>query len=158
MSGATSASFVYDGDGNRVKSVMGGVTTYYVGAHFEWTGSTSTMVKYYYADGQRVAMRTGNPGTVYFLFGDHLGSTAKTYNATTGATTELRYHPWGGTRYTSGATPTSFQFTGQRNDATGLYFYNARYYDPSLGRFLQADSLVLHSRYYPANGATGSAR
>jgi len=29
--------FVYDGDGHRVKSVLGGVTTYYVGAHFEWT-------------------------------------------------------------------------------------------------------------------------
>jgi len=42
-----------DGDGNRVKSVLNGVTTGYVGAHFEWTGSTSTMVKYYYAGGQR---------------------------------------------------------------------------------------------------------
>ena len=32
---------------------MGGVTTYYVGNHFEWTGSTSTMIKYDYAGGQR---------------------------------------------------------------------------------------------------------
>jgi len=53
VSGATSATFVYDGDGNRVKSVMGGVTTYSVGNHFEWTGSTTSMVKYYYAGGQR---------------------------------------------------------------------------------------------------------
>ena len=43
----------YDGDGNRVKSVLNGMTTYYAGNHFEWTGSTSTMVKYYYAGGQR---------------------------------------------------------------------------------------------------------
>ncbi|HOU12682.1 MAG TPA: hypothetical protein PKZ84_06165 [Anaerolineae bacterium] len=47
----TIATFVYDGDGNRVKSVLNGVTTYYVGNTFEWTGSTSTMVKYDYADG-----------------------------------------------------------------------------------------------------------
>ncbi len=37
MRGATSASFVYDGDGNRVKSVLNGVTNYDVGSHFEWT-------------------------------------------------------------------------------------------------------------------------
>jgi RHS repeat-associated protein len=34
-------------------------------------------------------------------------------------------------------------FTGQREDATiGLYFYNARYYDPVIGRFTQADTIV----------------
>jgi RHS repeat-associated protein len=56
---------------------------------------------------------------------------------------ELRYYAYGETRYTSGSTPTSYRFTGQREDATiGLYFYNARYYDASLGRFVQADSIV----------------
>ncbi|MCX7683008.1 MAG: hypothetical protein N2508_13760 [Anaerolineae bacterium] len=56
---------------------------------------------------------------------------------------ELRYKAWGETRYTWGTTPTAYRFTGQREDATiGLYFYNARYYDPVLGRFLQPDSLV----------------
>jgi len=46
-------------------------------------------------------------------------------------------------RYTSGTTPTSYRFTGQRKDATiGLYFYNSRYYDPLLGRFIQADTIV----------------
>ena len=39
--------------------------------------------------------------------------------------------------------PTSYRFTGQRKDATiGLYFYNSRYYDPLLGRFTQADTIV----------------
>jgi RHS repeat-associated protein len=37
----------------------------------------------------------------------------------------------------------AWRFTGQREDATiGLYFYNARYYDPKLGRFIQADTIV----------------
>jgi len=41
------------------------------------------------------------------------------------------------------ATPTTWRFTGQREDATiGLYFYNARYLDPQLGRFTQADTIV----------------
>ena len=39
--------------------------------------------------------------------------------------------------------PTSYRYTGQRLDAdTGLYFYNARYYDPALGRFTQPDTIV----------------
>ncbi len=38
---------------------------------------------------------------------------------------------------------TSYQFTSQRNEtALGLYFYNARWYDPALGRFTRADTLV----------------
>ena len=32
---------------------------------------------------------------------------------------------------------------GQRYDhAIGLYLYNARYYDPALGRFIQPDTIV----------------
>ncbi|HQE93675.1 MAG TPA: hypothetical protein PLH19_12620 [Anaerolineae bacterium] len=46
------------------KVLLNGVTTYCVGAHFEWTGSTGTVIKYYYAGSQRVAMRKGNPGTL----------------------------------------------------------------------------------------------
>ena len=66
----------------------------------------------------------------------------------------MRYHPWGGTRYTYGTTPTDRQFTGQINDVEiGLYFYNARYYDPALGRFIQADSIVPGA----ASGSGGGA-
>jgi RHS repeat-associated protein len=53
------------------------------------------------------------------------------------------YLPFGGTRWESGATPTDFQFTGQRQEAGfGLYDYHARYYDPLLGRFVSADAVV----------------
>jgi RHS repeat-associated protein len=56
---------------------------------------------------------------------------------------ELRYKAFGETRYTFGTTPTSFAFTGQRQESgLGLYFYNARWYDPALGRFIQADTVV----------------
>lgn len=83
VSGGASASFVYDGDGNHVKGTVGATTTSYVRSHFEWTGSTSTMVKYYYHGGKRVAMRVG-ASTWYFLLTEHLGSTART--ATTSGT------------------------------------------------------------------------
>jgi len=39
--------------------------------------------------------------------------------------------------------PTDRRFTGQRREAgLGLYDYGARYYDPALGRFIQADTMV----------------
>lgn len=39
-----------------------------------------------------------------------------------------------------------FQYTGRELDSeTGLYFYRARYYDPTTGRFLREDPLGLNS-------------
>ncbi len=56
---------------------------------------------------------------------------------------EIRYYPWGTERYTSGTTPTTFHFTGQRLESTiGLYYYGARWYDPAAGRFVQADTVI----------------
>jgi len=142
VSGGASASFVYDGDGNRVKATLGVSTTVYVGDYFEWKGSTSNMVKYYYANGQRVAMREGSD-TLHYLLTDHLGSTAITADSNGARVAELRYKAWGENRYTDGTTPTTYRFTGQRLDeSTGLMYYGARYYDAALGRFVQADTIV----------------
>jgi RHS repeat-associated protein len=147
VSGAAAATFVYDGDGNRVKATFGATTTVYpstvlragVGAIYETSGST--VLKYYYAGGVRIAMRTG--GQIYYLLSDHLGSTNVTANSSGAQISKLLYKPWGETRFTSGTTPTTWRFTGQREDATiGLYFYNARYLDPQLGRFTQPDTIV----------------
>jgi len=86
-----------------------------------------------------VALRSG--GTLYWLLNDHLGSTAVTLSGTT-EMGEVRYRAFGATRFTSGTTPTSYRFTGQREEAAlGLYFYNARWYDPALGHFLWPDPL-----------------
>ena len=85
--------------------------------------------------------------TVYYLLGDHLGSTAVTVNSGGGWNGEVRYKAFGETRYNSGSTPTTYRYTGQRQESAlggldGLYFYNARWYDPALARFLSADTLV----------------
>ncbi|MBA3532810.1 MAG: RHS repeat-associated core domain-containing protein, partial [Ardenticatenales bacterium] len=96
--------------------------------------------KYYYAGAQRIAQRT-NARTPVWTIGDHLGSTAFSVD-TLGTVSELRYKPWGETRYESGLTPTERRYTGQIQDSADMYFYNARYYDPTLGKFLQADTIV----------------
>jgi YD repeat-containing protein len=62
----TVSTFVYDGDGNRVRSVVTGTqgvsTTVYVGGYYEWRDG-ATARSYYYHGGQRVAMRDGGVTT-----------------------------------------------------------------------------------------------
>jgi RHS repeat-associated protein len=140
VSGAATASFGYDGDGKRVIGTEGGATTVYIGNYFEWHGVTEPAVKYYYAGGQRVAMRVGGNAATY-LMGDHLGSTSVAVDANGSNPAWQLYKAWGETR--AGSVPTKYQYTGQYNNTElGLYFYNARWYDPALGRFAQADSIV----------------
>ena len=112
------AMFVYDGDGNRVKSTINGVTTYFVGNYYEVVKTeTSTQVnKYYYAGSQRIAMC--QDGILSYLLTDHLGSTSLTTSDKGAVLSELRYMPWGEVRYSSGTTSTGYQYTGQYSDAT----------------------------------------
>ncbi len=134
------ATYVYDGDGKRVKATVGGVTTVYIGNYYERDNGT-TVRKYYYAGAVRVAMRTGV--NTFYLLNDHLTSTAITTNSSGVRQTELRYFAYGGTRYDAGSQMTLYRYTGQRVETgTGLYDYGARWYDPQIGRFLAADSIV----------------
>ena len=113
VSGSATASFGYDGDSQRVKGVEGGTTTVYIGNYFEWKGSTSTMVKYYYAGAERVAMRTGEANPLW-LMGDHLGSTSVAANYDGTLYTRQGYKAWGEKRFPAGISPlpTTFRYTG----------------------------------------------
>jgi RHS repeat-associated protein len=56
---------------------------------------------------------------------------------------EVRYSTFGEIRYQNGTLTTDYLYTGQRQEAEiGLYYYVARWYDPAIGRFIQADSVV----------------
>ena len=80
---------------------------------------------------------------MYYLFGDHLGSTALVTNSN--GLQRVRYKPWGGVRYTSGNAPADndYTYTGQRQDSyINLLWYGSRWYDPLLGQFISPDSIV----------------
>jgi RHS repeat-associated protein len=51
-------------------------------------------------------------------------------------------HALGDRRTPAALTGTTREYTGQQRDDTGLLFYNARYYDPVLGRFVSPDTIV----------------
>jgi RHS repeat-associated protein len=144
VTGTSSATsvFVYDGDGNRVKSTINTMTTAFIGNHTEWDVSSSSLTRYYYASSTRVAMRKNN--TVYYLLSDHLGSTSLTTDQNGQNPVKQYYLPWGEVRYTDGTLQTKYTYTGQYSNVTdfGLMYYNARYYDPLLSRFSSADTIV----------------
>jgi RHS repeat-associated protein len=53
------------------------------------------------------------------------------------------FDPWGTVRsFTPRISETDANDTGQTLDDTGLLFYNARYYDPGLARFISADPIA----------------
>ena len=137
-------------DGNRVRQVApDGTSTVYIGQWYEESQSMEVgpvvRTNYYYLGGQRVGLRqgvVGQAGTVYWLHADHLGSTSEVSTATASLSGRERYFPYGQVRYSSGTLPTTYNYTGQRLDGTGLLFYGARYYDPLIGRFTQPDTIV----------------
>ena len=89
--------------------------------------------------------------SVYFIHSDHLGSTSViTQNGQ--VISKKLYYPYGSSRnpISDIRNPISErQYTGQVSDEfdDGLYYYNARYYDPNLAKFTQADILSGNNRY-----------
>ncbi len=146
----TTDAFLYDGAGQRVAQqvTVGGsitTTTVYVGGMEEimTTSSGSTLTKYFGAPGLPTTMRVGTSGPLSYLASDGLGSVSEALDSSGGVTSEQLYSPYGTARYTTGFSPTSLGYTGQRADAsTGLDYYQARYYDPVAGQFASADNVA----------------
>ena len=132
----------YDLDGARVKKVSGTTTTYTFFAHYEEevTGAVTTTVSHYSFGGLRIAVKRGSD--LYHLHGDHLGSASLTTDGAGAATASRADYAYGADRSSSGDLQTDRTFTGQKSDASGLMYYNARYYDPALGTFISPDTLV----------------
>jgi RHS repeat-associated protein len=136
--GGVTTDFVYDGDGNRVKKTVGATTTIYVNKYYEKTGTEVT--SNYYLGGKLVAVKVGDD--VSYIHQDSLGSTSATSNTSGTQTSHVSYLPFGPINSITNPLPTDMQFTGQRLDNTGLYYYGARYYDPAIGRFISPDTVI----------------
>jgi len=141
IKGGVTSTFVYDGDGGRVQKTDSTGTTIYIGALYVCdNGSCSKMI---FAGGKRVAMKEVSGGAVSYYHPDHLGSTSVVTDSSGNSEQDLSYYPYGDTFLNVGTKDVRFKYTGkERDNDTGLYFYEARYYDPFLGRFISADTIV----------------
>ncbi|MGH7843422.1 MAG: RHS repeat-associated core domain-containing protein [Candidatus Binataceae bacterium] len=60
--------------------------------------------------------------------------------------TSYTYDPFGNVTLSGSSNANPYEFTGRKNDATGLHFYRARYYSPTYPRFIAQDPIGLRPR------------
>jgi len=152
-----SDSYLYDMDGVRQEKTVNGVThTYYTDGTKIIAEKVGDKVFEYYYDAQGV-IGFKYDGNVYYYKKNLLGDIDRIYDANKNLVAEYKYDAWGNHRiYTSGgiditenmsynnsvAKLNPFRYRGYYYDAeTGLYYLNSRYYDPSIGRFINADDI-----------------
>jgi RHS repeat-associated protein len=142
----TNATLAYDAEGRLRQSVIAAATV-------NLTYDGSDLVAEYDATGALQRRYVHGPGVdeplvVYegatttaksWLYKDHLGSVIGTADATGASTAIYSYGPYGEPNVLTGQR---FRYTGQQLiGGLGLYYYKARFYSPTLGRFLQTDPI-----------------
>jgi RHS repeat-associated protein len=142
ISGANNASFGYDPFGRRISKTLGATTTdlLYDGSNVvqeSVEGSVTADLLTSQRPDQLFARITGS-GTDSYLT-DRLGSTIALANGSAEVETSYSYDPFG--RATEAGEPSDnpFQFTGREDDGTGLQYNRARYYSPTMARFISQD-------------------
>ncbi len=121
-------------------------TTSYIGSYEEVSATSGTTVVTKYSQaGPATVENVG--GTYSYLAADAQGSVSVALSSGGVVTASQLFAPYGATRYSSGVMPTSYGFTGQRSDPSGLAYFHARYYDPTVGQFISADSVQGLNRY-----------
>ncbi|MEM9654395.1 MAG: RHS repeat-associated core domain-containing protein [Actinomycetota bacterium] len=142
INGTAAIGLLYGAGGERVRRAQSGTTSWYLGHTYEHDG-TAVMIHVDIA-GQRLGswIHDGNAAVVSTTAGDHLGSASVARSSSVAQT--QRYQPFGQVRGGGpNSLPTDHGYTGQRHDnASGLYYYEARYYDPVIGQFTQPDSVT----------------
>ncbi|MEU0520811.1 RHS repeat-associated core domain-containing protein, partial [Streptosporangium sp. NPDC006007] len=137
-------SMVYDADGDRlIRRDPDGSATLYLGAmELKLAAGTVQGTRYYTGpDGSTVAMRTTS-GVKWLASGLH-SSAQLAVDDTTGQISRERYLPYGQRRGVDDLPFTDRGFLGKiEDDSTGLTYLSARYYDPSIARFISTDPLL----------------
>ena len=153
---AGEVTFAYDSDGKRVKKTSGNTETkyYYNGSTLSGlvrtttgnTGTTKITVQFVYdAEGKPFLLRL-NGKTDYFYLYNGLGDVVGLIDSSNKVVVRYQYNSWGkvtSSEDTSGvslATLNPFCYRKYVYDSeTGLYCLGSRYYDPEVGRFVNAD-------------------
>ena len=138
-----SASFLYDSSGRRSRKTVNGVTTDYlfdgVDVVQEQQGGTP-VANMLLGSLDEVFTRTDGTGTQTLLL-NAIGSTLGLVDSSGVLQTQYNYDPFGGTAAGGPPSSNATQYAGRENDATGLYYNRARYYAPSLQRFISEDPI-----------------
>ncbi len=147
-------TYTYDVQGNRVQEQLwqtGGSTTttrYAYDGSNVWAdldGGNNILVRYEYGDGaDQILTRTvASSGSVTAYLTDNEGSVRDLVNWSGQVVDHLDYSGYG--VFTLESNPSvadRFKYDGYQFEATtGLYYVNARWYDPTTGRWTQVDPM-----------------
>jgi RHS repeat-associated protein len=138
----TEGEYVYDGDGKRIQVTEDSTTTYmYSQLNILYEENSTGSACYIYGPTGRLGKRTTiqEETHIYYYHTDHGGSTRLITDENKTIVTAVIYHPFGEPYIKEGSE--HYLFCGKEMDATGLYYYGARYYDSDLGRFITRDPL-----------------
>ena len=157
--GAVAEAYTYGPLGNRITTVLNGVTNHHVyeGAHCVADLAADGELLRSYQPGPGVdnwlsmTVHTGATPVVYTYLTDHLGTVHAVADATGAIVESYRYDPHGkvldvrngsGTPLTESAIGNRILWQGREYSwATGLYYFRSRYYDPQTARWLSKDKI-----------------
>ncbi|BCO31667.1 hypothetical protein TspCOW1_17700 [Thiohalobacter sp. COW1] len=142
----TETAFHYDGAGNRLAATREGATTQYIhdaaGNLIAEADAGGTITRHYVHGQGLIALIEGN--TAYTYHFDALGSTVALTDADEQIVNAYSYRPYGRVVERSEAIDQPFTYVGQygvMEEAAGLYYMRARYYDAEVGRFISEDPI-----------------
>lgn len=141
---SSSEQFFYNGLGDRLKyqrtDLRGRVTTtnYTLDLNAGLTQVLSDGAYTYTYGLERIAQVNATMSQ-YFL-SDAIGSVRQLTDATGTVTLTKAYDPYGVVTQTSGSGASTYGYTGEITDPTGMVYLRARYYMPNTGRFLTRDT------------------
>jgi RHS repeat-associated protein len=142
-----SVNYGYDALGRRSSRTANGSTTSFLYDGMDVVldkasdGSSVNYLGGFGVDDKLRQTSSASPNSPAYFLQDHLGSTVALTDASGGVSERQQYEPFGAS---SGSGLTRYGYTGREKDgATGLMYYRARWYDPQQGRFLSQDPLGL---------------
>ena len=145
----TTWTFTYDANGMRTKRANG-VATYaytYNGSQLTHMTYGSTALHFYY-DASGKPLSVVYNGTTYYYILSLQGDVVAILDSTGAAVVQYTYDAWGRLLSTSGSMATTLgahnplRYRGYVYDQeTGLYYLQSRYYNPTICRFISADSI-----------------
>jgi len=133
---------IYGPDGLRMGVLENGLFTGFVYNHGqvieEYDASGSVTASYVRGIGL-IAMKDAH-GLSYYLNNVH-GDITAIAEANGNILNSYRYDAFGNATYMDETIANRFMYTGEQYDRiTGTYYLRARYYDPTIGRFIQEDT------------------
>ncbi len=143
----TAINYVYNGLGQRVKSVNGkdGVNYYYdlMGKLLFETDLTGNIQKYYIYNGPFLTAIANPQAEVFYYHFDKIGNTLFLTDKNGGIANAYSYTPYGICATTeSSYVDNPFTYVGMfgvMDEGEGLYYMSNRYYDANSCRFIQKD-------------------